>query len=174
MSESAENRPWRPNKDFYLSNPRSREIRGACLLALQGLERLMNDPEVAKDSAKKSELYAQIEVQNGKLIELGIRPEMHVGKPEEDFKANPVMTAEYLAGQLFDLMGIQIPSETEIVPIIQEHNELQEEKSIALVELSRLPKKFHEHAVNRTMLNFIEENFDIVAEANEQEGISNK
>ncbi|MDP3733149.1 MAG: hypothetical protein Q8Q91_01275 [Candidatus Daviesbacteria bacterium] len=105
---------WEPKKDFYLSNPRSAEIRSVCLTIIQALERLMSDTDVAQDPSIQTDLYAQIEIQNGKLIDLGIRAGMNLGKKVEDYEVNPIMSAEYLAGQLFSLMGIKVSSERDL------------------------------------------------------------
>ncbi len=151
---------WEPKKDFYLSNPRSAEIRSICLIVIQALERLMSDVEVAHELSIKADLYAQIEIQNGKLIGLGIRAGMHIGKNVKDFSASSIISAEYLAGQLFRLMGIKVSSETELYNISQEHNEL-EEKSFVLFDPDMLPTQGRDYLVYRSVLNHITTKFDI-------------
>ncbi len=153
---------WRPKKDFYLSNSRSAEIRSMCLITIQALERLMSDADVAHNPLIKVDLYTQIEIQNGKLIGLGIRTGMHVckGAKVEDFEADPIMSAEFLAGQLFRLMGIKVSSETELYNISQEHNEL-EEKSFVLFDPNMISAKGRDYLVYRSVLNHITTKFDI-------------
>lgn len=114
---------WRPTKEFLLSGPRSAQIRDVCVGIVRRLNALLYDPAVGKSSDRQSQLYAELEAQGGKLIELGIEPEMHVGKPFEEFQASPVITAEWVAGQFYRATGVTVASETAVMPIIEELSE---------------------------------------------------
>lgn len=114
---------WRPNRDFYLSNPRSTELRGVSLAVIKCLYSLLHVPEIIQDVEKQREIYAELEAHNSRLIELGITPDMQVELDPEVYRQNPVIMAEWVAGQLIPFTGRRIVSEAEVLPMIQEFSE---------------------------------------------------
>lgn len=104
MSELSQGRGW-ATAEFYQSNPRAAEIRRACVPILRNLHRLLYDPEIENDSEARARLESEIEVGNGALIELGIRPNMKTGKAARAYQSNPLLAAQYFAGQLLSLIG---------------------------------------------------------------------
>lgn len=156
---------WKPDIKFYRSNPRSNTIRETCIPAIDALDRLLHDPKVTEYSEFRSSLYSQLEMVNGKLVELGIKPGMHLGKPLADFQTNPVTAAEFLAGQLIPLTGRSIPSETEVMPIIEEFTE-KKVGNARVIDSQSLPDKAHDFRVVRGVVELIRNNFDIKPEGN--------
>lgn len=125
MSEKEEDFPaksktWIPDESFYSSNERSQRIREVSLAITNKLHRLLYDPSTANDPEKQRQVYAELEKHNGDLIELGVKPGMHVGKAVEAFKSNPETAAEFLAGQLIGLTGRRIPTETSAIRTAEE------------------------------------------------------
>lgn len=144
--------PWRPTKDFYLTNPRSAELREVGLGIVRRLDALLHDPKVSEDQEKQSQLYAELEAQGGRLIELGIEPDMHVGKPEEAFKSSPVTMAEYVAGQLFETTGAQVISERDISSTVQEMSETSS-GSAHFIKGENVTPRLRDFMVMRSMVN---------------------
>lgn len=137
---------WRPTKDFFLTNPRSAQLRGICLSIVHNLDALIHDPEVVQSDA-----YAQLEALNGQLIELGVRLYMQEGLPQEIYSQNPVIYAEWFAGQIIRLTGVHIVSESEIVPIRQEFSQVQTPEGVSIIESSEsLPQKLNNFIDMRT------------------------
>ncbi len=144
---------WRPTKEFLMSNPRSAELRGVNLGIVNRLNKLLHDPEVAESRDKQSQIYAELEAQGGKLIELGIKPEMHVGKALEEFKSDPVAITEYIAGQLYEATGHQVTSERAAVPIVQVFSEANIGEAHILEGLGKLPEKLKDFIKMRTRVS---------------------
>lgn len=86
-----------PDKEMFLSQPRSKEIRKVCLEILRVLHRLMNDESI---QGNRENFLKAIELQKKRLIELGITKDVHVGSPPGTFIDDPIKAAEYLAGQI--------------------------------------------------------------------------
>ncbi|HJZ05865.1 MAG TPA: hypothetical protein VJ327_08490 [Patescibacteria group bacterium] len=157
---STENRPsqprreqaWNPTKEFLLSEPRSAEIREVCVGIVRRLDALLHDPEVAGSQDRQSQLYAELEMQGGHLIELGIKPGLHVGKPLEAFQSSPVTMAEYVAGQLIEQTGANVVSESAAMPIIQEMSEAQS-GSAHLISGKNITPKLRDFMVMRSIVN---------------------
>ena len=151
-SQPRKDKTWRPTKEFLLSDPRSTEIREVCVGIVHRLDALLHDPEVARSQDRQSQLYAELEMQGGRLIELGIRPNMHVGSPLEAFQSNPVTTTEYVAGQLIEQTGASVVSESATMPIIQEMSEVQS-GSAHLISGKNITPKLRDFMVMRSMVN---------------------
>lgn len=114
--EKNDDRPhWRPTRDFYLNDPRSAEIRTACLEAFIPLAQTQVDPGLPLTNQEREDLSVILERVNGKLIELGIKPNLHVGTSVETLRNNPVMTAEWVAGQLLGLLGDSVTTDHELL-----------------------------------------------------------
>ena len=150
--EQGQGQPWRPTKEFYFSNPRSAQIREVSVAIVRKLDTLLHDPEVARSQDRQSQLYAELEMHGGQLIELGIGPNMHVGKPQEAFQADPVVMAEYVAGQLYETTGHQVVSETAAMPIIQEMSEAQS-GPVHVISGKNITPKLRDFIVMRSMVN---------------------
>lgn len=154
--------PWKPDAAFYESDPRSKEVRATCVPAINSLNKLIYDPLVRADAGLRSSLYSQIQEANNRLVELGVSPSMHEGKPYEYFKSNPVVASEFLAGQLANIMGNTIPSESDAMAIIEEFSEGDMFGGKLVGEGA--PAKSYEYMALRGALAFIEGNFDIKPE----------
>lgn len=150
--ENRQGQPWQPTKEFYLSNPRSAQLREVGVAIVRKLDVLLHDPEVAQNQDRQSQLYAELEMHGGQLIELGIVPHMHVGKPQEAFQSDPVVMAEYVAGQLYETTGHQVVSETQAMPIVEEFSEAQSGRA-HLLSGKNLPNKLKDFMVMRSMVN---------------------
>lgn len=159
--QDQEGKAWIPTRNFYESDPRSREIRGKCEIILQTVYKLRTKTDLTANI--EADLYVQLEGMNGELIRLGIVPNMQEGRPLEDYQSSPVVAAEYLAGQLGVLTGLRIVSERQIMPILQEHNEIQN-STVPIVELDKQPRVSREFMTQGTMISFISTNFDINVE----------
>ncbi len=170
MAEEQREQPsnWRPNISFYRSNPRSNAIRETCIPAINALDRLLRDPGVGKNPDLRSSMYSQLEEANGKLVELGIEPGMHLGKPFGAFQASSVTAAEFLASQLIPLTGRSIPSEADVMPIIEEFTE-EKAGNARIVDSQTLPDKAQDFRVVRGAVEFIKDSFDIKPENNKEE-----
>lgn len=161
MSEGQEDQIfWKPDISFYQSDPRSKEIREVCIPAISALKQLLYDSEVGKNSELRLSLYSQLEKVNGRLVELGIKPGMHLGKPLEAFQGNSITAAEFLASQLIPLTGRNIPSESDVMPIIEEFTE-KKSGNARILDSQTLPGKANDFRTIRSVVAFIEENFDI-------------
>lgn len=144
---------WQPTKEFLTSTPRSSQIREVCLGIVNRLNALLHDPEIAQNTDRQSQLYAELEAQGGKLIELGIKPDMHVGQPLEAYKSNPVTAMEYVAGQLYETTGHKVVSESQSMPIIQEFSETRLGRAHLIPNADQIPNKMKDLMVMRSMVN---------------------
>ncbi len=104
---------WRPTKEFLISTPRAAKLRDICVEVVKRLDVLLFDPQATYDQTRKSDVYVQLEMLNGQLIEEGVRSEIHVGRDEEFFQASPEACTEQVGGQLVWALGQRI------VPIVQ-------------------------------------------------------
>lgn len=164
-------RPWRPNAAFFLSDPRSAELREVCIGIVECTTSLSEDPAIASDIPSQQQLYAELEHLGGRLIGMGIEDDMNTGLPEEAYRADPVITAEWIAGQLLSCTGSHIPSETEIIPIVQEFaiemippiQELTEVKAenVHAIDLEGIPPKMQRFMEEKALLSFIQSLLDI-------------
>lgn len=157
------NKPWQPTKKFYESDPRSSQIRQVCIPIIKVIYRLQLDPEIAENFDMRSDLYAQLEVLNGNLIDLGIEQHIHRGKSLEVFQANPVTAAEFLAGQLIPFTGRKIVSEKEAMPSIQEFT-AEKVGQTRMIESRDLPQKMEDFRTTRAVVAFIKNAFDVEVE----------
>lgn len=111
---------WRPTREFWASEPRSSKLREVNLAIANRVLDLLHDPEVMRDSDRQHRLYTELEALNGELIELGVTPDMQVDLPVETYGTDPVIAAEWIAGQLIQFTGQRLVSEQEAQPIIGE------------------------------------------------------
>ncbi|MDO8638938.1 MAG: hypothetical protein Q7R43_05155 [Candidatus Daviesbacteria bacterium] len=150
--ERGQDQPWQPTIEFYLSNPRSAQLREIGIAIVRKLDALLHDPEVAQNRDRQTQLYAELEIHGGQLIELGIKPNMHVGKPLEAFQSDPVVMAEYVTGQLYETTGHTVVSETAVMPIIQEMSEVQSGPA-HVISGKNITPKLKDFMVMRCMVN---------------------
>jgi hypothetical protein len=153
--------PWEPTKAFYDANPRSKEIREACLPIIRSLKQLLDHTEEA-EHVDKSLMYAQMEKYNERLIELGIEPKMHVGDDPQSFQSNPVKSAEYTASQLLSVTGRTIPSNEESAMTVGEFSDTDIGDEIHI--LSHKPPELRELAKSTGALHKAEQLFGITPE----------
>lgn len=159
---------WKPTAAFYLSNSRSTELRELSIGIVERVTALFENPEVTSNPARQQQLYAELEHLGGKLQELGIEPEMNVGLPPETFRSDPVVLAEWIAGQLLPQTGFHIPSETEMSKPLQEFNEGEPGK-VNVVGLGNLPPRLKHFMRERTVLSYIKPLLDIPTKDSEPE-----
>lgn len=152
FEDESESAPFESMEEFYQSNAKAEDIRNACIPILQKLYTLLYNEEVAKDKGEQARLYSQLELDNGKLIDLGVSSKMKMGKPLKEYQSNPLTAAEFFAGQLIPLTGTQIPSEKEAVALLEEFSQPLD---------SELPPKLREFNTKRDMFRFIQYGFAI-------------
>lgn len=112
--------PWEPTREFWFSDIRSGALREINLAIANHVLDLLHDPEVMQDTERQHELYTKLEYLNGLLIEMGISPDMQTDFPVEVYYKDPVIAAEWIAGQLIQFTGKRLVSEQEAQPIISE------------------------------------------------------
>lgn len=118
MEDTADrSRPGEQKKEFFLSSPRSAKIREVCSDALQSLNSLLHNTQIAGNREKRQEVYEDLERSGEQLFDLGIEENMHLGKQLKNFQANPVVFAEFLAGQLLPFTYKDIISDTGVMPL---------------------------------------------------------
>lgn len=118
--EGKRKKPWQPTRDFLTSTPRSVELRAVSVAVIGRLNRLLYDSKVEGNTDLKSQLYAELEVLNGKFIEAGVVRNMHAGRPVDFFKTSPEACNEWVAGGLLLIIGNEAPSALVTMPIIEE------------------------------------------------------
>lgn len=159
MSEAGEKTDW-PSVEFYQSNAKADDIRTACIFILRKLHRLFYDPALVEDSDEKSKVYAQLEIDNGKLLELGIEPGMKVGRDFKEYQSNALLAAEFLAGQLIRLTGEHIPSAPKLTDSVGENaTSLGDEAKI--VEADDLSPQTRDFSIKQEIFNFVKGGFAI-------------
>lgn len=153
-------RPWRPTAAFFLSDPRSAELREVCIEIVECATSLSEDSAIASDISSQQQLYAQLEHLGGKLLGMDIAGDMNTGLPEEVYKSDPVKTAEWIAGQLLPLTGSHVLSETEMIRPIQEFTETRAE-NICGIDLEGIPPKVRDFMRGKVLLSFVRSLLDI-------------
>jgi hypothetical protein len=146
--------------EFFESNARADDIRTACIPVLQKVHKLLYDPQIESDRNERRRLYAQLEQDDGKLLEMGIRPGMATGKDLQEYQKNPLVTAQYLAGQLLDLIGGNTPSRAESTDSIGENTSTLQD-NVKMIETVDLSPSTHEFIIDQQMFTFISEGFAI-------------
>ncbi len=143
-----------PTKEFFLSDPKSAKIRETSLVIIQKIAELLHDPELADNPTEKAVAYSTIQNLTHELTELGITPNMHVGIEGTEIKSDPVIAAEYIAGQLLKLTDTHIISEKKVSPLLDEFNELPQDQ-VRLIDTQNMPKKITDFVTQRSVLNIL-------------------
>lgn len=108
--------PGLPREAF--SDEKSQEIRGICVAILSRMDQIMHH-ELSPE--KNGQFTAELEGLGGRLIELGVYPRIHCGRPKEDFQ-NPVVMTEWVAGSfLYQYTGYTPPTSSEARMISSEY-----------------------------------------------------
>lgn len=160
FEDESESAPFQSMEEFYQSNAKAEDIRNACIPILQKLHQLLYNEEVAKDKGEQARLYSQLELDNGKLIDLGVSSKMKMDRSLKEYQSNPLTVAEFFAGQLIPLTGTQIPSEKEAVALMEEFSQSRDNDTF-LAESSELPQKLREFITKRNRFRFIQWGFAI-------------
>ena len=160
MSEVSDNSKNWITPEFFESNAKASDIRTACVPILQKLHRLLYDPSIKDNQEERDKLYAQLEQDNGKLLEMGIEPEMETGKDIKEYQKSPLVTAQYLAGQLLELTGRNIPPVPESTDSIGENTATLTE-NIKIVETADSSPDARDFMINQQMFIFIQDSFAI-------------
>ncbi len=84
---------------FYASDPSASKLRETCIRFIRCFREL-SDLEPGADRAVKE---SQFEGILAELTDAGITPEMNVGLDVQFYRASPLTTAQYCAGQLMTL-----------------------------------------------------------------------
>lgn len=156
MSESSTSTGWE-TPEFYQSNLQAAEIRLACIPALQKISELLYNPALAGDRDAQAKICSELELENGKLINLGVLQGMESGRQLSDYQKNPLLAAQYLAGQLLQLTGISIPAMMEASQSIGEN--VANLDRVSIVETADMSPYSREFAVIQQMLLFIKKAF---------------
>lgn len=109
-----------PRSDFYDADPRAKQIRDICVGLTANLARLLWDKSLATDEERQA-LKAQMQLSGEQLTDMGITANMNTGRKQQTYRRrNPVVFAEYVAGQLLPYTGYSPRSEESVVPLVQE------------------------------------------------------
>lgn len=144
-----------PTVEFYEGNAIAEDIRNACIPIVRKIHKLLNDPTISNDVGTRSFLYAQLELDNGKLIELGIEPNIEMGKSLEEYWTKPLVSARYLAGQLIKLTGETLPAVSEFNGTVGE-NAITLDDGIQMVDSLDAAPKTLDFSVIQTILTFVQ------------------
>lgn len=136
----------RPTKLFYEKNPRSKLLREIGVNVTANLARILFDKSV--DDAERQKLLADLRARGEELTELGIKPDIHVGRRERTFYKSSVIMAEYVTGQLLPYTGYQPASEQQIKPVIQEFNESDDSDNYVIAVNEQTPAKLEQFWVD--------------------------
>jgi len=142
-------KPDHPTREEYQSQPTARELRDICLQIAQNTRMIMTEDE-GLDSSERSKVYARLEHLQGRLIALGITSDLHVGTFTDQNRRDPVKGAEYVAGQIFDLCGKVVRSQTEAMLAAQEHDAQVEP---GLLSVDRIPSQTKDWMSDMTIVN---------------------
>ena len=111
-------------REFLESNPRSKQIREICVQVLNRVDALMkldDQEDLYRETVRK--INSQLEMLQGKLIDLNIRIDMNAGN-YGNYETDPVFTAEYIAGQHLHLFINEIPSIPSLIGTLGEFSQV--------------------------------------------------
>jgi hypothetical protein len=148
-----EQRPWKPKKEFFETNERSKALRNIAVEVVDDLETLIEDREVNSDEKKKAITYARLEAADGKLKELGITVHMNAGLSEEAYKSDPVLLAEFIAGQILDFLTAVVVTKDEVRPHVEGRKESGED--VHKIDRTRIHPKIENYAVLTSSLTYM-------------------
>ncbi len=144
------------NREFYKSNERSWTLRDISIEIIRVFNKLF-----AATPEERGDLTGQLERLNGKLIEVGISPNMHLGKTKSEFEQDSVMAAEYLSGQLARLMSDPLHTEADTMRSIVEFSATLAPDTYIIDNKDNPPKEIHQFMAQRSTVNLIQAMFDI-------------
>lgn len=107
-----------PRSDFYDADPKAKQIRDICVELTANFARLLWDKTVTDE--ERQALKEQMQLCGEQLTGLGITPNMNTGRKQQTYRRNPVIFAEYVAGQLLPYSGYSPRSEDSVEPLVQE------------------------------------------------------
>lgn len=108
-----------PRSDFYDMDPRAKQIRDICVGLTANFARLLWDESLTTDEERQA-LKAEMQSSGEELAALDITEKMHMGLEERTYLRNPVVFAQYVAGQLLPYSGHSPRSEDSVKPLVQE------------------------------------------------------
>lgn len=113
-----------PSREQFLADPRAKEIRQLTLDVVRVANDILVGPAGLSPDARLR-AYAQLEHLQGQLLAAGVTPDMHArdGGFSAEERSNPVVVAEWAAGQILPLCGQQLQTTTEAMLAAQEHGE---------------------------------------------------
>jgi hypothetical protein len=83
----------------FLADDRAREIRSVCMVVAHTVEKMFQE--------ERTEAHFQQLLQcRVRLDELGIKPMMQCGLPEQAYEEDPILMAEYVAGEWMDALSV--------------------------------------------------------------------
>lgn len=144
-----------PTVEFYQKNAIAEDIRNACIPIVRKVHRLLHDQSISNDAERRSFLYAQLEFDNEKLIELGVEANMEMGKSLEEYWTKPLVSARYLAGQLIRLTGEMIPAASELNGTVGE-NAITVDDSIHIVNSLDAAPETLDFMTEQMILTFVQ------------------
>lgn len=111
-----------PCSDFYDADPNAKHIRDICVDLTANFARLLWDKSLATTEEREA-LKAQMRLSGEQLTALGITPNMNTGRKQQTYRRNPVVFAEYVAGQLLPYSCYNPRSEESVEPLVQEFSD---------------------------------------------------
>lgn len=159
MSEEPRGSQSWATPEFYESNARADDIRSACVPILQKLHRLFYDPAIIEDFTERSRILSEIELDNGALIELGVELRMEEGRALVEYQSNPLVAAQYLAGQLLRLIETDTDSSASTKQIGEGVEELGDD--VMIINSLDFSPQARDFAVKQQMFLFIKDGFAI-------------
>lgn len=101
---------------------RALELRRVTLDFAGSIDQLIEDPSIKNDPSVEAEVTARYWQSIGRLKELGIAPNVHVGDDPDSFN-NPTKLGEYVAGQMLTIEEKQLPNVKQVLYQVEEHSE---------------------------------------------------
>lgn len=150
------------NKEFLESTETSKRIREIGVKILNRVSQLMIlDPET--DSNEVSRINSELEMLEGEFISLGIQRDMNTGKTKNEYEASPIVTMQWIAGQIYHFYIIPIPSEDEVIGPLGEFNLIDRSTDYApyLTEGKQTPKIVVDFMRAQSMLTGLEYFIDL-------------
>lgn len=143
-------------KEFYESDPRSKEIRQVGIAILNRFSLLLSS-ERGTSQDEISRINSELELLEGQLIGFGITRGMNAGLPEQAYEKDPLTAIQYVLGQIYEILVIPLPSEDTIVGTVGEFNVLNrtQDDSPYLVELTNAPQPLIDFMRAQTMLGIL-------------------
>ena len=114
-------------KEFFETNPRSARIRELSLSLIDEYAAVVGDQGIEGDAIDRLIGF------NHELAEMGVEPGMQTGRPKIDYLSDPVITAEWAAGQIRSLIASGEGLSGGALALIQEHDLFSGDLPVAII-----------------------------------------